>query len=87
VFGVEADVKVEIVVGALDGTQRVVRGTEKYTYFGTLGFALCLCKENGLREKPCVFVTSYPSCSTIDGSRPQLHGHLNHQDPPHRQDM
>jgi hypothetical protein len=34
VFGVEADVKVEVVVGALDGTQRLVRGAEKYTYFG-----------------------------------------------------
>lgn len=34
VFGVEADVKIEVVVGVLNGTQRVIRGSEKYTYFG-----------------------------------------------------
>ena len=37
-FGVETDAAIEIVVGALDGTQQVVRGALKYTFFGQ-----CIC--------------------------------------------
>lgn len=35
IFGIEADACVEVIVGMLDGTQAVVRGNAKYTFFGT----------------------------------------------------
>ena len=42
VFGVETDAVVEIVVGTLDDTQRVVRGAPKYTFFGVCNHRLPL---------------------------------------------
>ncbi len=40
VFGIPSDAVVEIVVGTLDGTQAVVRGQLKYTFFGACSVLL-----------------------------------------------
>lgn len=57
-FGTEADVYVEIVVGALDGTQSIIRGKSKYTFFG----ACSDCSRSGTRLTAPLLPQPPPTC-------------------------